>query len=380
MRITGINVSVFELPRETRLMRLVEEGPAADRRWKGRPAGGGSRGPFHVLHVMTDEGIEGTCTVGDVRYTVMPREALDQLRLLAVGADPLERQHLYGKTRAATRSMFVPTGWSGAFDNCLWDIAGKAAGLPVFRLIGQARESGPAYYNIRGDTVESVVDDSLAAVEAGFSAVKDHFRLDADRNVEWMRAVRAAVGPGIDLMHDAAGCAYSFRDALRVGRALDEMRFRWFEEPLPDRRPRDLRALCAALDVPVLGPETLMNDVELSAEWLISGATDLLRANARHGTTPLIKLANLAEMHGSTIELNGPGGLFGLLHAHMMCCIPNTSYYEYFPGGSRDEVGREIGLLNPPTPVDGRITPPDGPGWGAEWDRPYFEKMRVAVL
>ena len=104
-----------------------------------------------MLHVMTDEGIEGTCTVGDVRYTVMPRDVLDQLRLLAVGADPLERQHLYGKTRAATRSMFVPPGWSGAFDNCLWDIAGKAAGLPAHRLIGQARKSGPAYYNIRGD-------------------------------------------------------------------------------------------------------------------------------------------------------------------------------------------------------------------------------------
>ena len=96
-----------------------------------------------------------------------------------------------------------------------------------------------------------------------------------------------------------------------------------------------------------------MNDVDLSAEWLIAGATDLLRANARHGTTPLLKLANLAEMRGTTIELNGPGGLFGLLHAQMMCCIPNASYYEYFP---------------------------DGPGWGAERDRPFFEKKRVAEL
>jgi L-alanine-DL-glutamate epimerase-like enolase superfamily enzyme len=112
----------------------------------------------------------------------------------------------------------------------------------------------------------------------------------------------------------------------------------------------------------------------------MSGATDLLRANARHGTTPLLKLATLAEMRGTTVELNGPGGLFGLLHAQMMCCIPNTSYYEYFPGGSRDEVGKEIGLLNPPVPVNGRIAPPDGPGWGAEWDRPFFEKTRVAEL
>ncbi len=380
MKITDITISVFELPREIRPFDLVETGSAADRRWVGRPVAGESTGPLHVLHVRTDEGIEGMCTVGDVRYTVMPRDVLEQLRVLAVESDPVDRQHLYGKLRAATRRMFVPPGWYGAFDNCLWDIAGKAAGLPVYRLIGQARDDTPAYYNIRGETVEEAVEDTLKAVAAGFAAVKDHFHNGADENIEWMRAERAAVGPDVDLMHDAAGCGYSLEDALRVGRALEELRFRWFEEPLPDRHLRDLQALCSELDVPVLNPETLMNDADLSAEWLMSGATDLLRANARHGTTPLLKLATLAEMRGTTVELNGPGGLFGLLHAQMMCCIPNTSYYEYFPGGSRDEVGKEIGLLNPPVPVNGRIAPPDGPGWGAEWDRPFFEKTRVAEL
>ena len=102
--------------------------------------------------------------------------------------------------------------------------------------------------------VDGVPEDTLKAVEAGFSAVKDHFLSDADENVEWMRAVRAVVGPDVDLMHDAAGCGYSFWDALRVGRALEELHFRWFEEPLPDRHLRDLQALCAGLDVPVLNP------------------------------------------------------------------------------------------------------------------------------
>jgi L-alanine-DL-glutamate epimerase-like enolase superfamily enzyme len=72
--------------------------------------------------------------------------------------------------------------------------------------------------------------------------------------------------------------------------------------------------------------------------------------------------------------------LFGLVHAHLVCAISNTSYYEYFPGGSRDEVGKEIGLTNPPIPVDGYMTPPDGPGWGAEWDWDYFYKIRTAQV
>jgi L-alanine-DL-glutamate epimerase-like enolase superfamily enzyme len=87
----------------------------------------------------------------------------------------------------------------------------------------------------------------------------------------------------------------------------------------------------------------------------------------------------MTEMHGTTIELNGPGGLFGLVHAHLVCAIRNTSYYEYFPGGTRDEKGKSIGLTNPPVPLNGHISPPDTPGWGAEWDWDYFEKQRVAV-
>ena len=123
-----------------------------------------------------------------------------------------------------------------------------------------------------------------------------------------------------------------------------------------------------------------MHDVDLSAQWLISGATDALRANARVGTTGLLKLAHLAELHGAMIELNGPGGLFGLVHAHLVCALSNTSYYEFFPGGSRDLRGREIGLQNPPMPKDGCVAPPDLPGWGAEWDWAFFEKQRIGTL
>jgi L-alanine-DL-glutamate epimerase-like enolase superfamily enzyme len=91
-------------------------------------------------------------------------------------------------------------------------------------------------------------------------------------------------------------------------------------------------------------------------------------------------LAHLAELHGTRIEFNGPGGLFGLVHAHLVCAVRNTSYYEYFPCGTRDALGKEIGLLNPPVPVAGHIAPPQAPGWGAEWDWDWFRKRRVAEL
>lgn len=334
---------------------------------------------IHVLHVLTDEEIEGMCTVGYARYTSMRARDLEHLRALTIGEDPLQRERLDSKLRAATRHMFTLPGWHGAFDNCLWDIAGKAAQLPICDLIGRARPTCPAYYNFDSSRVESALEDAHKAVGMGFTALKDHWSSTAEQNISNARAIRQAFSD-TPLFHDAASAPYTYEEALYVGRALQDLQFEWFEEPLPDRNFEQLQALCSALDIPILAPETLMHEWELSAIWLRQGATDLLRANARHGTTATLKLADCAQMQDSTIELNGPGGLFGLIHVHLVCTIDNTRYYEYFPGGTRDDIGREIGLMNPPLPTNGYVRPPQGPGWGAEWDRAYFEKKRIALL
>lgn len=383
MKIQSIALSIFETQSNTNHFDLRQAGTTLRRRWLRQNASPAA-GELHLLHVMTDEGIEGVCTVGDARYTTMRRAELEQLRTMAIGCDPLDREHLFAKLHAATRTMFSKPGWFGAFDNCLWDIAGKAAGMPVCALMGRVRSSCPAYYNIGGIMDEQAWTvaqrDIEKALDAGFVALKDHFQDTAARNIQLFEKVRARVGPSIELLHDSAMAGYSYVDALKVGRALQELDFGWFEEPLPDAEQQQLQKLCATLDIPIVAPESLMHDMQLSAQWLITGATDLLRANGRHGATAMLKLAHLAELHGSTIEFNGPGGLFGLVHAHLVCAIHNTSYYEYFPGGSRDEAGKEIGLLNPPLPQHGEIAAPAAPGWGAEWDWDYVAKKRVATL
>ena len=82
------------------------------------------------------------------------------------------------------------------------------------------------------------------------------------------------------------------------------------------------------------------------------------------------------------MELNGPGGLHGLVHAHVGCCIDNTDFYELLgpatPLRLRAE-GEEWGLLNAPLIEDGHIAPPDGPGWGAVWDEERVRSLTVAT-
>ncbi len=379
MRIERIELSVFETRTNTGRFDLQQiDAAPGHKRWvrRSHPT---PPGEIHVLHVCTADGVEGMCTVGDARYTTMRIEDLQQLRVLAIGEDPLARERLFDKMHAATRGMFTLMGWFGAFDNCLWDIAGKVAEQPVCELIGRVRPSCPAYYNFGGASPEAAVADALQARDQGFVALKDHFLGTGQQNVDWFRATRAAVGQEPVLLHDAASCSYHFEEALAVGKVLEELGYGWFEEPLADRDLPALQRLCELLEIPLLAPETMMNDFELSQVWLRSGAVDMLRVNARHGMTMMLRLARLADELGTTIEANGPGGLFGLVHAHLVCCVENTTYYEYFPGGSRDEIGKEIGLLNPAVPEQGSINAPDLPGWGAQWDRAYFERTRVAV-
>jgi L-alanine-DL-glutamate epimerase-like enolase superfamily enzyme len=176
MKIQEIKLSVFEVKSNTGLFKMeeVDAGPGRSR-WIREGQGSQTR-EMHVLHVLTDDGVEGVCAIGDARYTRMRTEDLEQLRLLVIGEDPVDRERLYLKCKSATLGMFTMYGWHGAFDNCLWDIVGKAEGKSVSELIGKARESCPAYYNFGGGTPEAAGEDAVKAVEKGFNAVKDHFR------------------------------------------------------------------------------------------------------------------------------------------------------------------------------------------------------------
>ena len=120
MKIDSIEISVFELPMYQSTIRLLDA--ASESGTLGQGAGS-SRNlvPVQVIHVRTDEGVDGVCTVGDWRYTEMNPQQLAHLRQLAIGENPLNKERLYSKLRSVAR--FYDPAWFGGFDNCLWDIA-----------------------------------------------------------------------------------------------------------------------------------------------------------------------------------------------------------------------------------------------------------------
>jgi L-alanine-DL-glutamate epimerase-like enolase superfamily enzyme len=326
------------------------------------------------VEVRTDEPeLWGRCT------TAMTAHQAQILRDNVIGEDPLHRERLWQMLHKGTRWVYQPPGWFGDFDNCLWDIAGKAAGLPMHALLGRVRPRFPVYLTGGDMDLEGYLQhiDNGRRV-AGITAYKLHSYKGGRADIPLLRAVRQAVGPQYTLLHDPV-CSYDLREAIEVGHVLEELDFVWLEEPFHEQKMNLYQQLCAELTIPVMATEMLMHDLDISAQWLLHGATDRLRANARNGTTQVLKMAHFAELQGANVELNGWGGNFGLLHAHLGCCLANTDYYEYFgrcqPGAERQRPGVEWGLTNAPLVEDGHIAPPDGPGWGAVWDEDRFRSL-----
>jgi L-alanine-DL-glutamate epimerase-like enolase superfamily enzyme len=377
MRITDIKISEFSISDNTPFFKLKNKNGSWEKYDIKK-----SLGSIHVMHVYTDEGLEGICTVGDARYTTITETALTYLKYLTIGEDPTKIEYLFDMLSKATRNIFLPPGWFGTFDNCLWDIQGKINSKSVAALITEKPSIVKSYYNYRGggNDIKLSVEDTELAIEKGFTVLKDHFIGNVKQNIKSFESIRKSVGDEIILLHDAAGCSYSLDDAIDIGKTLEKLNFRWFEEPFNDRNLGDLKKLTSKVNIPILALETLMNDFILMQEWVKEKAVNLVRANARHGTTGVVRIARELEKIGINIELNGPGGLFGHVHSQLVSAIPNTSFYEYFPDGSRDELGKEIGIVNPPIPKKGTINIPEKYGWGYEIDSNYFNKKRIGFF
>jgi L-alanine-DL-glutamate epimerase-like enolase superfamily enzyme len=375
MKIAAVRLYILEAPEVQTAMDLKLAAVPNLRRLQYKqvrvPSGQPVRQNF--IEVVTDDGLVGRCTT-----TMLPHQ-VELLRRQVLGEDVRERERVFQMLHKGSRWVYQTPGWFGDFDNCLWDILGQAAGLPVYALVGRVRDRFPVYLTSHDATLPEYLRHIELGHAMGIRAYKFHSYKGGDADQPIFRTVRQEVGPDYALINDPV-CSYDLREAIEVGHLMEELNFVWLEEPFHEQKLHDYQALCRELTMPVLATEMLMHDMGLASQWLIQGGTDRLRANARHGTTQVLKMAHFAELYAANIELNGQGGLAGLVHAHLGCCIENTDYYEHFfmsADGNREE-GELWGLLNGPPIVDGHIAPPDKPGWGAEWDEARFRSRVVA--
>jgi L-alanine-DL-glutamate epimerase-like enolase superfamily enzyme len=320
------------------------------------------------LRVVTDEGVDGWALVdyyGEVAAAVLGRG----VRELAVGADPLRKELLWERMWELDRMEQFPTYAFGALDTALWDLSAKVAGLPLFEVLGGYRDCIPAYASTATfASVEEYLDVADQCLELGYTAIKLHAWGDARRDGELARRLREHVGPDIVLMFDASG---GFRppEAMRLGRALEEAGFLWYEEPVQEFAVEAHRRLADALDIPILGAEVIDGAHYTAAEWLATGAADLIRTEAliKGGITGALRIFHVADAFGTTAEVHGPG----LASVHLCCAVPNTTYYESMV--LTNPVARE-----PLVDADGNARAPLVPGIGYEVDVEELRGRAVA--
>ncbi|UFN47358.1 hypothetical protein LPC08_15165 [Roseomonas sp. OT10] len=344
-----------------------------------RPGGMQTIGSFCVV-LRTDDGLRGEYIP---MHSAKNPAILGQVAALApklLGRDPFAREAIWTDLRRAARHLGA-VGLS-ALDVALWDLAGKAAGQPIHRLLGTMRTRLPTYAStVHGDRNGALSDKAAFAEFAqhcralGYRGFKIHGWEEADPRdeAENLLGVRAAVGPEMALMIDPASELRSFADALYVGRACDEAGYFWYEDPFLDTGTAPLahRRLREKLRTPLLLTEHVRT-LEAKVPWITEGGTDFLRADPEYdmGITGVMKTAHLAEAFGLDIELHAAGPA----QRQLMAAIRNTNFYELslvgpgvrnpipqvFACGYADEL-ESVG-------EDGCFGVPDSPGLGVAYD------------
>jgi L-alanine-DL-glutamate epimerase-like enolase superfamily enzyme len=341
---------------------------------------GGADQEVCLVRMLTDEGIEGYGSAraqGGTSARVIAESVLKTAGPRLIGEDPLDREKLWQRLWALDRATYIPIFATSAVDVALWDIAGKAANLPLWKLLGGARAGLPTYASSAHlKRSEDYVEEALAYRERGWPAYKLHPPGSYPADLAACREVREAVGPDYILMSDPAG-TYDHREAMRMGRELETLDYYWYEEPLIDYDLAGYAELCRALDIPVLGGETVAGSVRLAAEYILRGAVDAVRGDVywKGGITALMKMAHLAEAHGMKLEIHHAATpIMDWANLHVACAISNGDFFEVLV----PETAYAYGLAEYAHPgPDGLTHAPHGPGLGVTLDWEYIDAHRV---
>lgn len=370
MRITDITVVLHE----RRHTASASFGPA-------RPV------PLGVLRIQTDEGIEGNAFLSNPGPG--PAQIADQIvgvvKPWLLGEDPLDIGRHWRRMENLVHYLSPHT--AGTVDIALWDIAGKAAGLPVHRLLGTCRDRIPAYFSTaHHKTAAEYAEEARYWQEQGWKGYKLHPPrgpwIPRDSvppvgfDIEACTAVRDAVGDNMTLMLDSSW-SYSYTDGLRVGQAIQDLGYAWYEDPFPTHDMHNYVRLGRHLSIPLLATEITPGGLAALPPWITSGATDFLRGDVviKGGITGLMKIAHLAEAFGMNCEVHDSyNALNNVAARHVMMAIDNCDWLEVLAfnrSGDHSLAHLGYGLTEPFTvDANGDVHAPTGPGLGAaiDWD------------
>ena len=336
-----------------------------------------------VLRLITKSGIEGNAHIGDRggggASTIRSFTSAFDGRL--PGMKIADREWLWHQLpRIAGHGASVHALWSHV-DVAMWDVAGKAANMPVHEILGTARRKTEVYatYPPRNTTIEGYVAEAAELVEQGFTAYKIHpGAMVANEVIKMVGEVRREVGDEMRLMLDPNN-GYDLRTALKIGRALDENGFYWFEDPVPWDDWRAIRTLSETLETPLNMSDSAQFLFHDAARVLEQGWPRTIRGTTRKiGITGLKKQCGMAEGFKVNCEIGTAGNsLMNAANLNVIMSVLNCDFYEYWMPLEAQQFGLKQEIL---VNSDGVLTAPDTPGLGFEIDEDFIARHRVATI
>jgi len=354
----------------------------------------------HLVEVQTDEGVTGwgECFGGGPVAFANKTIVEQVIAPLIVGMDPQEREVIWHKVYNLLRDhgqKGMPIQALSGVDIALWDIAGKVCGLPVYKLLGGAFRDRIQVYGYgmmlqrRNDLKRRFAEESLRIKEIGFGAMKMKIGLGPKQDIELVEAVRNAIGDDTDLMVDA-NHAYTTREAIGLGRKLEELGVYWFEEPVAPEDRQGYRDLCEALDMNIAGGEAEFT------RWgfrdLIAGrCIDILQPEVcgLGGITEYQKVLALAQAHFVPVINHVWGSAVAIgTNLHLLASLPDFPgaahpvqpmlEYDTTPNRFREELLKEpLRIMEKVREGGGSVPLPEGPGLGIEPDPDFLRHFSV---
>jgi L-talarate/galactarate dehydratase len=365
MKVTGVRAQIVGLPADEPLAGAAEN-----------PAGTRLIVP---VEIETDDGAVGVgVTYFGGALTGTLKRAVEELGALIVGEDPVRVEAMTAKVRAAAGSA-GPGGILNlalsAIDTALWDLRAKSMGLPLWKLLGGARERVPAYASgalTRGLSLDRVVQAAATLKDRGWREMKTQLALPGEttpaKEVERIRRVREAIGPGLNLMCDI-NQRWRPEQAIDIGRRVEDagVGLFWLEDVTTADDFAGLARVTAALSTPIAGGEYVWGIVPfrhmVEARSVDIVMIDLVRVG---GITQWLKVAGMAEAFNLPVVSH----LIPEVHVHLIGAIPNGLTVEYMP------------WLMPlfeavPRQQNGELAMPTAPGLGLEFNRATLDRYRI---
>ncbi len=360
-RITDVSTRLVSVPFDRPLGTAVLSLPAID---------------TVIVEVRTDAGVKGIgwCFAVGTRRARALKATADDLGGLLVGHDPFHTGELWERMREAVALVGrrgIAALAMAALDTACWDVVGRCLDQPLYRLLGAVRRevevyaSGGLWLDRSRQELEA---EAGGYISDGFHAVKLRLGLaDEAEDLERVRIVREAIGPDATLMVDV-NQGWSVKQAIRMGKRLEEHDVFWLEEPIPHEDVAGTAQVAAAVPMNLCTGESYFLKEDFLHLLRERGADiympDLMRMG---GITEWMKVARLCEAHRVPVTPH----LFTEASSHLLAACPNGVWQEHMPWWEP--------LLTEPVKVrDGVIRLTDRPGIGVDFDEAAIRRFEVA--